>query len=182
MRKVHIDFAPRSVRRTLFLAGLPAWAAAAIALVLAASAGYAYLTYGEDKRAFEAELASARARRVQAQPMKVAVTAPVLSPAEAAAVNAVVMQLNLPWRELRDAVRAATPQGVALLALEPDAKKQAVRLTAEARTSEDMVGYVERLKQQPLFASVVLARHEISDQDPNRPLRFQVDAQWRQAR
>lgn len=182
MRKVHIDFAPRSVRRTLFLAGLPAWAAAGVALVLAGSAGYAYWHYGADKRAFEAELASARARKIQAQPMKVAAKAPVLSPAEAAAANAVVMQLNLPWRDLRNAVRDATPPGVALLALEPDAKKQALRLTAETRTSEDMVGYVERLKRQPLFESVVLVRHEINDQDPNRPLRFQVDAQWRQAR
>jgi Tfp pilus assembly protein PilN len=170
------------VRRSLFLAGLPAWAAAGVALVLAARAGHAYWIYGADQRAFEAERASARARLVQAQPMKVAAKAAVLSAPEAAAVNAVVMQLNLPWRELRDAVRAATPQSVALLALEPDAKKQALRLTAEAKSSEDMVGYVERLKQQPLFESVVLARHEINDQDPNRPLPFQVDAQWRQAR
>lgn len=182
MRKVHIDFAPRSLRRTLFLAGLPAWAGAGVALVLAAGAGYSYWHYGEDRRAFEAQLAAARAKQALARPVKVAAAAPAVSPAEAAAVNAVVMQLNLPWRDLRDAVRAATPHGVALLALEPDAKKQALRLTAEARTSEDMVGYVERLKQQPLFEAVVLSRHEINDQDPNRPIRFQVDAQWRPAR
>lgn len=181
MKKVRIDFAPRSVRRSLFLAGLPAWAGSAVALALAASAGWASWQLTASQRAFEAERAAARARQVEARPLKVAAAVPALAPAEAAAVNTVVMQLNLPWRDLRDAVRAATPRSVALLALEPDAKQRALRLTAEAKSGDDMVDYVERLKQQPVFESVVLVRHEINDQDPNRPLRFQVDAQWRQA-
>jgi hypothetical protein len=41
-----------------------------------------------------------------------------------------------------------------------------------------MVGYVEELKQQELFSSVMLTRHEINEQDPNRPLRFQLEAVW----
>jgi hypothetical protein len=45
--------------------------------------------------------------------------------AQADAVNAAVMQLNLPWRALHDAVAAATPASIALLALEPDARKRA---------------------------------------------------------
>lgn len=182
MRKVRIDFAPRGLHRTLFHAGLPALAAACVALALAAGAGYAWWRYDRDKDAFEAELAAARDRQARARPLKVAVAAPAVSPAEAAAVNAVILQLNVPWRDLRNAVRDATPPSVALLALEPDARKQALRLTAEAKSSDDMVGYVERLKQQPLFESVLLSRHEINDQDPNRPIRFLVDVQWRQAR
>jgi len=42
-----------------------------------------------------------------------------------------------------------------------------------------MVGYIEQLKQQEFFAGASLLRHEINDQDPNRPLRFQVEVQWR---
>ncbi|HZV65151.1 MAG TPA: PilN domain-containing protein, partial [Telluria sp.] len=63
-------------------------------------------------------------------------------------------------------------------ALEPDARKRTMRITAEAKTSDDMIAYVEQLKQQELFAAVVLTRHEINDQDPNKPIRFQLDAQW----
>jgi Tfp pilus assembly protein PilN len=165
----------------LFLAGWPAWGAAGAALVLVASAGCLYLRYDADKQAFEAQLSATRARQAAARPLKVALAAPALSAAEAAAVNAVVMQLNLPWRDLRTAVRDATPPSVALLALEPDARKRALRVTAEAKTSEHMIAYVERLKQQALFESVVLSRHEINEQDPNRPIRFQLDAQWRPA-
>jgi Tfp pilus assembly protein PilN len=97
------------------------------------------------------------------------------------AVNAAVMQLNLPWRGLHDAVQAATPAGIALLALEPDAKKQRLRITAEAGNSEDMFAYVESLRRVDWFGSVALLRHETDEQDPNRPLRFQVDAQWKAA-
>ena len=28
------------------------------------------------------------------------------------------------------------------------------------------------------FASVVLIKHEVNEQDPNKPLRFQFEAQW----
>jgi hypothetical protein len=41
-----------------------------------------------------------------------------------------------------------------------------------------MVAYVADLKQQESFSGVILTRHEINDQDPNRPLRFQLEATW----
>jgi hypothetical protein len=41
-----------------------------------------------------------------------------------------------------------------------------------------MIAYVEALKKQDLFADVVLTRHEINEQDPMRPIRFQIDAEW----
>ena len=95
---------------------------------------------------------------------------------------AAAQQLNLPWRGLYDAVQAATPATIALLALEPDAKKNSVRITAEAKGSDDMIAYVEQLERIEWFSTVLLARHEINEQDKNRPIRFQIDAQWRPAR
>jgi len=91
------------------------------------------------------------------------------------------MQLNLPWRGLHDAIQAATPAAIALLALEPDARKGSVRITAEARTSDDMIAYVGQLQRIDWFGTVLLARHEINEQDPNRPIRFQIDARWKNA-
>ena len=93
-------------------------------------------------------------------------------------MNAAVLQLNLPWRALQDAVAAATPPAIALLALEPDARKRSCASRAEARSSDDMIDYVERLKREELFSDVALTRHEINEQDPNRPIRFQLDAAW----
>ncbi|UUZ49987.1 hypothetical protein LP420_07885 [Massilia sp. B-10] len=62
------------------------------------------------------------------------------------------MQLNLPWRALHDAIGAATPPEIAMLALEPDARKRTMKITAEAKSSDAMIGYVEELKKQELFS------------------------------
>jgi Tfp pilus assembly protein PilN len=129
------------------------------------------------KRAFDAQLAALRVRASAPAAAPVPAAGPAISAAQAAAVNGAVLQLNLPWRALHDAIGAATPRSIALLALEPDARKRTMRITAEAKTSDDMIAYVEQLKQQELFAAVVLTRHEINDQDPNKPIRFQLDAQ-----
>ncbi len=110
--------------------------------------------------------------------MPVALAQPRIPEAQAAAVNAAVLQLNLPWRALHDAIGEATPATIGLLALEPDPRKRSIRITAEAKSSDDMIAYVELLKRQELFAGVTLARHEINEQDPNRPIRFQLDAEW----
>ena len=181
MRKVHIDFAPPGVARSILRTPRQSWAvfwatfSAAIAL-LAAS-----IAYRHEQGEVELLRAQAQARvatQAQAQAAPVAVRVPVPE-AQANAVNAAVLQLNLPWRALHDAVQAGTPANIALLALEPDARKSTVRITAEAKSSEDMIAYVEQLQKDEWFSAVVLARHEINEQDPNRPIRFQLDARWR---
>jgi hypothetical protein len=88
------------------------------------------------------------------------------------------MQLNLPWRALQDAIGAATPPTIAMLALEPDARKRSMKITAEAKSSDAMIAYVEELKKQELFSDVALTRHEINELDPARPIRFQIEAEW----
>ena len=49
---------------------------------------------------------------------------------------------------------------------------------AEAKTSDDMIAYIEQLKKQEFFTAVLLTKHEINEQDPNKPWRFQFEAQW----
>ncbi len=176
MKPVRIDFAPASVARTLHRTPLAAWLLAAFALVLCVGAVVAGASMMERQRAHERQLAALQARVVPVA-APVADAAPISEP-QATAVNAAVMQLNLPWRALQDAVAAATPAGVALLALEPDAKKRTLRISAEARTSDEMIDYVARLKREELFSDVALTHHEINDQDPNRPIRFELDAAW----
>jgi Tfp pilus assembly protein PilN len=182
MRKVHIDFAPPSLARTWHRAPRGTWSLLIVALGLAGPlassvAQYRGLQRAEAQRT--AQVAQARARAIARAP--VAAPARTVPPAQAGAVNASVQQLNLPWRGLHDAVQAATPATIALLALEPDAKKSSVRITAEAKNSDDMIAYVEALQRVEWFTTVLLVRHEINEQDANRPIRFQIDAQWRSA-
>jgi hypothetical protein len=179
MKKVSIDFAPRSLRRTLSCITPAALGFAVLALGLCLSVGYGAWHYLQESRAYEAQLVAARARIRAPVPVPVAMRRPAMSESQAAAVNAAIMQLNLPWRALNAAVLGATPATVALLSLEPDARKRTLRITAEARGSDDMIGYVEQLQRQDWFASVSLTRHEVNEQDPNRPIRFQIEAQWR---
>lgn len=182
MRKVRIDFAPPSLRRTLFQAPRGAWALLPAIVALGFSVFTTAIDYRRQADAVERLRAQAQARTAQSalKPVAAPQRAPVPE-AQAGAVNAAVLQLNLPWRGLHDAIQAATPAGIALLALEPDAKKSSVRITAEAKSSDDMIAYVARLQDVDWFSAVLLARHEINEQDPNRPIRFQVDAQWRAA-
>ncbi|MFC5512272.1 hypothetical protein ACFPOU_14195 [Massilia jejuensis] len=176
MKRVRLDFAPPSLRRTLFRAPLLARVLAIASLALSALALVQVLDYREAREEVDAQLAALRARA--GAPVPVAPPRAQVGEQEAQAVNAAISQLNLPWRALHDAVRAGTPSNIALLALEPDAGKRVLRITAEARTSEDMLAYVAALGRADRFGAVTLVRHEVVEQDPNRPLRFQLDAGW----
>ncbi|NNG23780.1 PilN domain-containing protein [Telluria aromaticivorans] len=179
MKPVHIDFAPTSLRRTLFRTSAGSAALLFAIASLCFGAVMQFKAYQEEREQLDAVHLALAARSQAARPVQLAAQPKLALPeAQVQAVNDAVMQLNLPWRDLFDAVRAATPSNVALLALEPDAKRRTLRITAEARNSDDMLAYVARMQEQSWFGSVVLTRHEIAEQDPNRPLRFQVAAQW----
>ena len=177
MKRVCIDFAPPSLARALHRTGPLAWCLAVLAVLLCAAAGATGWQMLARQRVLDAQLALVRAH---AAPVTVVATAPQpqIGEAQAGAVNAAVLQLNLPWRALHDAVAAATPKQIALVALEPDPRRRSMKITAEAKNSDDMIAYVEQLKQQELFGAVALLRHETNELDPNRPIRFQVNAQW----
>jgi len=179
MKRTNIDFAPRSLRRALFrvpprFAGF-LFPTAILCFVLVSQVRQ----YQEEREGLEALQAAIAARSQAVRPLPVAAQPKLTVPvAQAQAVNDAVMQLNLPWRDLVEAVRAATPGNVALLALEPDAKRRTLRITAEAKNSDDMLAYVAKMEEQGWFGAVALVRHEIAEQEPNRPLRFQLSAQW----
>lgn len=178
MRRLAIDFARPSAAAALLRVRRSTWIVAGLAVVLAAFAAVSAQrqlarTTAEQRLADHARAAAARLSVARAAPKPVAV-----SPAQAAAVNAAVAQLNLPWGAVFDVIESVTPASIALIALEPDPHKRVLKGSAEARNAEDMLAYVEALKRQEFFHSVVLTRHEINEQDPNKPLRFQFEAAW----
>jgi hypothetical protein len=178
MKRARIDFAPPSVARTIHRTGPLGWSLAVLALALCTGAGALGWQMLERQRVLDGRLATLRANSVAPAAAVPASPPPQVGEAQAAAVNAAVLQLNLPWRALHDAIGAATPATIALLSLEPDSRRRSIKITAEAKNSDDMIAYIEQLKQQELFGAVALLRHEISELDPNRPIRFQLDAQW----
>lgn len=178
MKSMRIDFAERTWRRALFHLHPFVIVAGAAGLLLCAGAMLSGWQLLQQQRARDHQLQHQRERLATRLKTPATVAVVAIPEAQAAFVNAAIMQLNLPWRDLQDAVAAATPANVALLALEPDARKQLLKLSAETRNSDDMVAYIEQLKQQELFSSVVLTRHEINEQDANHPLRFDIEATW----
>lgn len=179
MKPMQIDFSTPGWRAVLYRTHPAMLAAGLLGAVL--------LLAGAATGMQAAQQQAAREEGLRAQQRKLAAAARVperkpetaIPEAQAVAVNAAILQLNLPWRQLQDAIAAANAPTVALLALDPDPRKQTLKITAEAKNSDDMVGYIEQLKQQEFFSGAALLRHETNDQDPNRPLRFQMEVQWR---
>ncbi|MBE3028108.1 hypothetical protein GQ37_020995 [Janthinobacterium sp. BJB1] len=179
MTRLDIDFAPPNWRRGLYRVPAWAWFTGALGVALIATAAWAGSAALQRQQASEAQWRRAQQRVAQAAQGPAPAPQVPIAPAQAAAVNAAILQLNLPWRDLQDALASATPPAIALLALEPDARKRVLKITAETTGSDAMVAYIAQLKQQELFGSrVQLLRHEINALDPNHPLRFQLEARW----
>lgn len=181
MNRLAIDFSPPGWRRVFHRTGASAWLAALLAAAAGAVALSQWWALGAERLAHASALERAQsAAGAKQSAARAADLHPALTEPQAVAINAAIMRLNLPWRALRDAVDEGTPDSVALLALEPDARRHTLRITAEARDSDGMVGHVEQLKRQPLFTDVTIVRHEVAEGDANRPVRFTLEARWGQ--
>lgn len=92
--------------------------------------------------------------------------------------NLVAHELARRWDSVFLAIEAASDPDVALLAIEPDAGKRRVRITAEARNKNAMLRHVTRLQAQQPLQGVLLEHHEVLVQGQQRPVRFTVTGQW----
>jgi hypothetical protein len=92
--------------------------------------------------------------------------------------NGVARELARRWDSVFAAIEAARDPEVALLAIEPDASKGIVRLTAESKNKNAMLRYLTRLQDQQPLQRVLLENHEVRTEEPERPVRFVVSGQW----
>lgn len=111
--------------------------------------------------------------------------APKLSPqqeqllqAEINQANDVVAHLSLPWERLFRDIESSPRNGVAMLAIEPDAAKHRVRITAEARNLDTMIAYLRRLQEKKSLVGVFLQSHLVERKSPEQPVHFVVTASW----
>ncbi len=87
-------------------------------------------------------------------------------------------QLSLPWERLFGTLEALANDDIALLSLTPDARKQQLRITAEARDLAAMLAYHRSLEDSDDLRDVALVNHEIVSEVPERPVRFNLTATW----
>lgn len=182
MKALRIDFASRSIRRSIWHVHPLGWLAATAGLMICATGAYSAFDLLEQRDAMRRESLRMQTRMAQQTAQQPVPAKVQISDSQAAAINTAVAQLNLPWRDVLNAMEAATPDTIALLSIEHDSRKHVVKGSAETKSSEAMIGYIEQLKQQEYFRDVLLTKHEINEQDPNKPLRFQFEATWREDR
>lgn len=179
MRRQSIDFAPASLSRTLDGTHPLILALAAAGLILCLAAGWEGRR-GLDRIAAVEEEIGRTQRDIEQRLRRRGV--PVdsgVTDEQAASVNAAIRQLNLPWRDVLDAIEAGTPEEIELLTLEPDAKRSVVKIEGETQSSDAMLAYVEQLKRQPFLSGVFLIKHIVDEADGRHALRFEIEAAWR---
>lgn len=96
------------------------------------------------------------------------------------AANRVIARLSMPWDALFREIETSVNPDVTLLSVEPDTEKREVRITAETRNFSSMLEYEKTLQEIAMFKGVHIISHQIQTQDPQRPVRFAVTAQWLQ--
>ena len=95
----------------------------------------------------------------------------------------VAQELGTPWTRLLAELESASRDSsgtVALLSIEPDHAKHQVRVGGEARDLPLALAYAERLQRSPLLRFAMLESHEVRSDDPQRPVRFALIAEWRE--
>jgi len=174
MRRMHLDFLQPHARRDgvgalLLLAGV---VAASVALV------HQY-QIARDTTLLEERVADAQrmARRAM-PPLDTRLARGRALADEIRNANAVIERMNVPWNALFHELEAVGDEGVALLAIQPDAATRQVRISGEARKLDAVLGYVARLEAREGLRNVYLVGHEVRDV-PRRPVAFSVSAEWK---
>jgi len=171
MQRIELDF----VRRR------PAsrWAGRVLLAVALGVSGEMGFTYVQLERAVNtneaivARAASSSNARKQVQPV---------SPAEVAAARETVDRLGLPWTKLFAALEGAANEHVALLAIEPDTKSGTVTISGDSKDYLSALTYVLNLSRADTLSHVQLVRHEVKQNDPQRPVSFSISAAWNEVK
>ena len=98
------------------------------------------------------------------------------------AARRLLQELVLPWDTLFRSVEASVDRDTALLAVEPDADKRALRVTGEARDYHAVLQFVQRLEKSPGLSQIHLLNHQIREDVAEKPFVFTLSASWGGAR
>ncbi|NRF69150.1 hypothetical protein HLB44_19320 [Aquincola sp. S2] len=166
MRFPTLQFDPGRVQWLLGATSRPVARVLALAALfgaLAVAAGMAIwwhtLSTGVDQR-----LQQWTAARSLATATAVPQSAATVPAAERARINQVVRRLNTPWPLVLGVLEQAASPDVALLSVEPDLERGAMRVQAEGRSLDALLAHADRLQQATGVAHVQLLRIEKDSQ------------------
>ena len=97
---------------------------------------------------------------------------------EIAAVNAGISEIVMPWTSIFKTLEATDSPDIKLMSIEPNTKKQALRINAVAMDVDSMMRYIDDLSQQKMLKNVVLVTQENADINGQPALHFVVEALW----
>ena len=167
MQRIQLDFVRRTPRSR--------WAGRVLLAVALGVAGDMAFTFAQLERAVKANEAVV----ARAQPRK---ALPAVSNDELALARDTVDRLGLPWTKLFAALESAATDQVALLAIEPDTKTGTVKISGDSKDYLAALGYVLNLSQAEALSNVQLVRHEVKQNDPQRPVTFSISAAWNEVK
>jgi Tfp pilus assembly protein PilN len=98
--------------------------------------------------------------------------------AQLASARAVMRRLSLPWDALFRAIESADAKTVALLTIQPNAERRTLAISGEAKAFEHVLDYIRQLERSDPLVNVHLTNHKIEQQDPQKPVRFTLVADW----
>jgi small-conductance mechanosensitive channel len=94
-------------------------------------------------------------------------------------LNTVIRQLNTPWQDLFDQLERLTPDDIALISIEPDARRRSIKLQAEAKMLDALLVYAAGLEQQGVFGRLTYSKYETNEKDANKPTRLSFELELR---
>ncbi len=97
---------------------------------------------------------------------------------EIVAVNVAISEIVMPWTSIFKTLEAIEHEDIKLMSIEPNAKKQAVRINAVAMDVDSMMRYIDDLSQQKLLKNVTLITQENADINGLPALHFVLEALW----
>lgn len=152
-----------------------------LCICAAAAVGAVAVDYRDAREALErAELRQARVMMTQrAGGVASASVMPASAArADAPAVQRAITQLGLPWSRLLAEMETHADAKVSLLGIEGNGLARSARITGEAKTMDDAVAYIGRLRESPLISAAALSGHEEKLDGALRLVRFTVDIAW----
>jgi Tfp pilus assembly protein PilN len=171
MSLLDIDFAA-APRRGSSLLGL------ALLLVGAVALGLVWLDLDDLEQ--EVAAAETRLQSLTRRPPPTAAGKAANTAANAGenAASVVLSRLRTPWPELLEQLETLSELPVAVLDVEAQANGRGLRLAGEAKTMDEVLAYVEKLRQSRRFDEVVLRGHETRRVGASDVIAFSVQATW----
>ncbi len=94
----------------------------------------------------------------------------------AQAIGEANMHLNYPWADMLGSLERNTRPEITLMSLEMGVMRQSSKLVIETADMSSALGFIDTLRAEPAYASLILTRQEAVAADGTNRLRFTLEA------